>query len=196
MLPGELAAAVGRRKPAGRWAAAVTSYFHLPQVERLLSGRGIPVLALLAGAQIETLHRLAHLPPGTRVGVASADHETAHNLEHSIVNAGLPNIALVGSCPAEGPGLDRLVRQVEVMVCSSPVAERVREIAGSTTQVIIDDRALDKRAIEMLTAILVGQDGDGTRAARSPTGRALNLHPSRRNSPARRATRETPKEAA
>ena len=31
---------------------------------------------------------------------------------------------------------------------------------GSSTQVIIDDRALDERAIEMLAAILVGRDGD------------------------------------
>jgi GntR family transcriptional regulator len=170
LLPGDLAAAARRRRPAGRWAAAVTSFFHLPEVERLLDGTGVPVLAVLAGAQVETLQCLAQLPPGTRVGVASADHETAHNLEHSIVNAGLPNIALVGSCPAEGPGLDRLVRQAEVMVCSSLTAERVREIAGAATQVIIDDRALDKRAIEMLAAILVGRDGGGrSRPTRSAT---------------------------
>ncbi len=168
VLLGELAAAVGRRKPPARWAAAVTSFFHLPEVERVLGGTRVPVLALLAGAQIETLQQLAQLPSGTRVGVASADHETAHNLEHSIVNAGLPNIALMGSCPAEGARLERLVRQVDVMVCSSPAAERVREVFGAATQVIVDDRALDNRAIEMLTAILVRQDGSGTKAAPSP----------------------------
>ncbi len=157
---GELAAAVRRRNPAGRWRAAVTSFFHLPEVERLLRGTGLPVIALLAEAHLETLHRLAQLPPGTRVGVVSADLETAHNLEHSIVNAGLPNIALVGSCPAEGAALGHLVRQVEVIVCSTPAAERVRALAGSSAQVIIDDRALDERAIEMLAAILVARDGD------------------------------------
>jgi len=157
---GELAAAVRRRKPAGRWRAAVTSFFHLPEVERLLDGTGIPVIALLAEAHLETLHRLAQLRPGTRVGVVSADLETAHNLEHSIVNAGLPNIALVGASPAEGAALGRLVRQAEVIVCSTLAAERVRALAGSSTQVIIDDRALDERAIEMLAAILVGRDGD------------------------------------
>ncbi len=168
VLLGELAAAVRGRKRPGRWRAAVTSFFHFPEVERLLSGTRVPVLALLAGAQIETLQQLAQLPSGTRVGVASADHETAHTLEHSIVNAGLPNIALMGSCPAEGPRLERLVRQVDVMVCSSPAAERVREVFGAATQVIVDDRALDKRAIEMLTAILVRQDGSGSKGAPSP----------------------------
>lgn len=185
VLPGELAAAVQRRKSGARWGAAVTSFFHLPEVERLLNGTGVPVIALLTEVHIETLHRLAQLPPGTRVGVASADVETAHNLEHSIVNAGLPNIALLGSCAAEGAALGRLVRQVEVMVCSTPAADRVRALAGSAVQVIIDDRALDKRGIEMLASILVGQDGDGTTAAPLPARRPPSTRPSRRNPPAR-----------
>src|SRR6266581_7468984 len=95
VLLGELAAVTRRQTQAGRWRAAVTSFCHLPQVERLLSGRRVPVVALLAEAHLETLHRLAQLPSGTRVGVASAAVETAHNLEHSIANAGLPNIVLV-----------------------------------------------------------------------------------------------------
>ena len=195
VLPAELAAAVRRRKPARRWGAAVTSFFHLPEVERLLGGTGIPVIALLAGAHIETLQRLAHLPPGTRVGVASADPETAHNLEHSIVNAGLPNIALIGSCPAEGAALGRLVRQVEVMVCSTPAAERVRGLAGSSAQVIIDDRALDKGAIEILTAILVGQNGHATPPASTPARRPHSTRPSRRSPLARGAPRATAQRA-
>src|SRR3990172_2833061 len=174
----DLATAVRRKKPPARWAAAVTSFFHLPQVDRRLAGTGVPVLALLAGVHLETLHRLAQLPPGTRVGVVSAETETAHNLEHSIANAGLPNIVLVGSCRAEGAALGRLVRRADVMVCSTPAAERVRRLAGAAAQVIVDDRALDRRAIEIIAAILVGQDGAeapslsiATKARRSPATR-------------------------
>src|SRR5216117_610015 len=161
VLLGDLAAVTRRQKPGGHWRAAVTSFCHLPQVERLLTGKGVPVIALLAEAHLETLHRLAQLPSGTRVGVASAAVENAHNLEHSIANAGLPNIALVGACPAEGAALGRLLRRVDVIVCSTAAAERVRGLAGPTVQVIIDDRALDQRAIEMLAAVLVRQNGDG-----------------------------------
>ena len=177
----DLATAVRRKKPPARWAAAVTSFFHLPQVDRRLAGTGVPVLALLAGVHLETLHRLAQLPPGTRVGVVSAEPETAHNLEHSIANAGLPNIVLVGSCPAEGAALGRLVRRVEVIVCSTPSAERVRQLVGSAAEVIIDDRALDKRAIEMLAAVLVRHDGDGEPAVALPTGRHPSARASRRS---------------
>jgi hypothetical protein len=47
VLPADLPAAVPRRKGAGRWVAAVTSFFHLPAVERVVGGRGVPVIPLL-----------------------------------------------------------------------------------------------------------------------------------------------------
>jgi GntR family transcriptional regulator len=174
MLLAELAAITRRPKQAGRWRAAVTSFSHLPQVERLLKGKGVPVIALLAEAHLETLHRLAQFPPGTRVGVASTTVETAHNLEHSIANANLPNIALVGVCPAEGAALGRLVRRADVIVCSTAAAGRVRGLAGSTVPVLIDDRTLDQRAVEMLATLLVRQNGDrppATPAPRPPRAR-------------------------
>jgi GntR family transcriptional regulator len=190
VLLGELAAVTRREKHPSRWRAAVTSFCHLPEVERLLSGRGVPVLALLAEAHLETLHGLAQLPAGTRVGVASAEPETAHNLGHSIANAGLPNITLVGACPAAGASLGRLLRRVDVIVCSTSAAERVRRLAGSAVQVVIDDRALDPRAIEMLAALLVRQNGYKPATAPPP----LRGRPSARSSGRRRPSRGAPRQ--
>jgi GntR family transcriptional regulator len=158
----DLAATVRRQAGTGHWAAAVTSFGHLPEVERRLDGRGIPVVALLAEVHLETLHRLARLPAGTRVGVVSGGREPAHNLEHSIANAALPNIARVEVGPAEGPALSRLGRRVDAIVCSTAVAARVRSLVGPTVPVIVDDRALNERAIQMLGTILAQQDGDGS----------------------------------
>ena len=156
----DLATTVRRRTTASRWAAAVTSFAHLPEVERRLDGLAVPVVALLAEVHLETLHRLAQLPVGTRVGVVSAERETAHNLEHSIANAALPNIARVEASPADGPALGRLVRRVDAIVCSSSAAARIQGLVGPTVPVIVDDRALNQRAIQMLGAILAQQDGD------------------------------------
>jgi hypothetical protein len=171
----DLAASTRRKKPPGPWAGAVTSFVHLPDVERRLGGLGVPVIALLAEVHLETLHRLAQLPPGTRVGVASTQPETAHNInmEHSIANAGLPNIVFSGSGPVEGAALDRLVRRVDVIVCSTPAAERVRRLVGSRREVIVDDRALDRRAIEMLATLLVRHNGERT----SSNWRPVQRHP-------------------
>src|SRR5258705_1369291 len=187
MLLAELAAVTRRPKQARRWRAAVTSFSHLPQVERLLKSKGVPVIALLAEAHLETLHRLAQFPSGTRVRLASTTVETAHNLERSIANANLPNITLVGVCPAEGAALGRLVRRADVVVCSSAAAERVRGLAGSTVQVMIDDRALDQRAIEMLAALLVQENGDRPTAA--PPRTRLHSRPSTRRKSRGSATR-------
>jgi hypothetical protein len=160
--------------PADRWAAAVTSFGHLPEVERRLSGLGVPVVALLAEVHLETLHRLAQLPAGTRVGVVSAERETAHNLEHSIANAALPNIARVEAAPSTGPALGRLVRRVDAIVCSTSAAARVQSLVAPTVPVIVDDRALNQRAIQMLGAILAQHDGAQSPAvlplARRPLG--------------------------
>jgi GntR family transcriptional regulator len=158
VLLGELKAITRRRMPR-RWRAAVTSFCHLPEVERLLTDTGVPVVALLTQAHLETLLRLAQLPTGTRVGVALDAVERVHNLEHSIANAALPNIVLVGVGPAEGAGLGRLLRRVDVVVCSSSAAERIRPLVDPSVQVIIDDRTLDPRPIEMLAALLVRSNG-------------------------------------
>jgi GntR family transcriptional regulator len=188
VLLADLPTVVPRQTPAGRWAAAVTSFRHLPEVERVLRGKTGPVIPLLAGAHLDTLHRLARLPTGTRVGVASATAETAHDLEHSIENAGLPNIALAGACSGGGAALGRLVRQVDVMVCSSAAAAQVQALAGSRLQVMIDDRGLDQRTIEMLAAALVGQDGEGAAVAPAAAPAAVESRPRARRSTRRRRT--------
>jgi len=170
VLLGELATVARSAKRMARWRVAVTSFCHLPVVERHLNGGGIPVIALLAEAHLETLHSLAQLPPKTRVGVASTEPETAHNLEHSIANASLPNIVMVGTCPTAGPALARLVRRVDVMVCSTSAADQVRALAGPRVQVITDDRALDQRALEMLATVLVRQNSNRAATGRAPAG--------------------------
>src|SRR5207245_10998478 len=88
VLLGDLATTVRRQKQTGRWRAAVTSFCHLPQVARLLSGKGVPVIALLAEAHLETLHRLAPFPSWTRRAGASAGAVAAHNLEHASLDGG------------------------------------------------------------------------------------------------------------
>ncbi|HSF06775.1 MAG TPA: hypothetical protein VLG10_13375, partial [Methylomirabilota bacterium] len=66
---------------------------------------------------------------------------------------------------------------------------RVRGLAGPAVQVMIDDRALDQRAVQMLAGLLVQQNGT-TPVAAPPAGqRRLSSRPSdgrtrRRGTPA------------
>jgi GntR family transcriptional regulator len=182
----DLGTTVRRQARAAHWAAAVTSFGHLPEVERRLEGQGVPVLALLAEAHLETLQRLAQLPAGTRVGVVSAAVETAHALEHSIAAAALPNIVRIETCPVQESALRRLARRVSAVVCSTSAAARVQRLLDPTVPVIIDDRALNQRAVQMLGAILAQRDGD--RPAATPS---LG-----RRRPARRSSRAVLREGA
>ena len=167
MLLEDLATSVRRQARPGHWAAAVTSFGHLPEVEGRLEGLGVPVLALLAEAHLETLQRLAQLPRGARVGVIAAAVETTHTVAHSIAAAALPNIARIETCPAESGALTRLVRRVNVIVCSSSTGKQVKRLVDPTVPVIIDDRALNQRAIQMLGAVLAQHDGDRRAATAS-----------------------------
>ena len=161
VLLGDLAAVASRARRAARWRAVVTSFRHLQEVEQLLQGgRSIPVIALLAEAHLETLHQLARLPAGSRVGVAAGTAEAAADLQHSIADAGLPNIALVGACSDESAALGRLARRVDVLVCSTAAAARVPQLASPAVGVIVDDRALDRRAVDQLAGVLVQHDTD------------------------------------
>jgi hypothetical protein len=54
------------------------------------------------------------------------------------------------------------------MVCSTSAAERVRGLVGPTVPVIVDDRALNQRAIQMLGAVLVQPDDDRLAAPAPP----------------------------
>jgi GntR family transcriptional regulator len=179
----DLATTVRQEARPGRWAAAVTSFGHLPEVERRLVGLSIPVLALLAEAHLETLQRLAQLPRGARVGVIAAAVETTHSVEHSIAAAALPNIAGIETCPAEGRALKRLGRRVSVIVCSSSTARQVQGLVDPAVPVIVDDRALNQRAIQMLGAVLAERDGDHPTAmpsrSRKRPGRRASIAGSR-----------------
>jgi hypothetical protein len=180
----DVATTVRREARPGHWTAAVTSFGHLPEVERRLVGLSVPVLALLAEAHLETLQRLAQLPRGARVGVIAAAVETTHSVERSIAAAALPNIARIETCPAEGRALKRLVRRVSVIVCSSSTARQVQGLVDPAVPVIIDDRALNQRAVQMLGAVLAQHDGD------HPT-----VMPSlARKRPGRRASRAGPRQ--
>ena len=66
------------------------------------------------------------------------------------------------------------MQQVDAIVCSTSAAARVQRLVGPTVPVIIDDRALNQRGIQMLGAILAQLDGDSPAAAlplaRKPLG--------------------------
>jgi hypothetical protein len=114
--------------------------------------------------------RLTALPEGTKVGVACNEWTGSQNVKLSIDNAGLKNIQLVMGCGAEPESLKRMMKEAHVVVCSGLVASKIRGLAPKGTEIIVDDRTLDKGGLEMLRQRLarmaVGERERGARRAR------------------------------
>ena len=138
------------------WRLAVTTFFHIHEVQELVEPYGIEAVALLAEATLESLQRLMELPSGTRVGVVGWGRTCMQNLSRSIEGAGLDHLDFVQVYVEEGPEevLDALGR-VRAVVCASVTARRLREIGvPEGLEVIEEDRILDQGGIEMLGRML------------------------------------------
>jgi DNA-binding transcriptional regulator YhcF (GntR family) len=138
------------------WRLAVTTFFHIHEVQELVEPYGIEAVALLAEATLESLQRLMELPSGTRVGVVGWGRTCMQNLSRSIEGAGLDHLDFVQVYVEEGPEevLDALGR-VRVVVCASITARRLREIGvPEGLEIIEEDRILDQGGIEMLGRML------------------------------------------
>ncbi len=139
------------------WQMAVTTFFHVHEVQELMEPRGIETVALLAEANLESLQRLTELPAGTPVGVVGWGQTCMENLSRSMEGAGLDHLNFVQlyvdeeSAEEVWDSLDN----VEAVLCATITAQRLRELgAPEDLEIIEEDRTLDKGGLEMLGRLL------------------------------------------
>jgi GntR family transcriptional regulator len=138
------------------WRLAVTTFFHVHEVQELMAPLGIETIALLAEANLKSLQRLTELPAGTPVAVVGWGQTCMENLSRSIEGAGLDHLNLtqlyVNEDPKEvGPTLEG----ARAVVCATIAAKRLRELGiPEEVEIIEEDRTLDKGGIEMLGSVL------------------------------------------
>ena len=137
------------------WRLAVTTFFHVHEVQELVEPLGIETVALLAEATLESLQRLTELPPGTPVGVVGNTQTCMENLSRSLEGAGLDHLNLTETIVEREDETRALMGEVPVVVCSSFTARRLGELgAPEDMQILEEDRTLDKGGIEMLGRML------------------------------------------
>lgn len=147
-LPERLAREDGAPLP---WRLAVTTFYHVHEVEELVGRHEVETVALLAEATLDGITRLAELPAGTRVGVLGNSRTCSDNLLSSLVGAGMDHLDLFQIYEDIGGQIE----ETEVIVCSSPMARRLAALGlPDGTEVILQDRTLDKGGIEMLGRML------------------------------------------
>ena len=149
-LPARLS---GEEEPP--WRIAVTTFFHVHEVQELMEPFGIETVALLADATLESLQRLTELPPGTPVGIVGNSQTCMENLSRSLEGAGLDHLNLTETYVEREDETRALLGKVPVIVCSSFTARRLQKLgAPEDVKIIEEDRTLDKGGIEMLGRML------------------------------------------
>ena len=139
------------------WQMAVTTFFHVHEVQDLMEPRGIETVALLAEANLESLQRLTELPAGTPVGVVGWGQTCMENLSRSMEGAGLDHLNFVQLYVNEESAEEvwDTLDDVEAVLCATITAQRLRELgAPEDLEIIEEDRTLDKGGLEMLGRLL------------------------------------------
>jgi GntR family transcriptional regulator len=138
------------------WRLAVTTFFHVHEVQDLMEPLGIETIALLAEANLKSLQRLMELPAGTPVAVVGWGQTCMENLSRSIEGAGLDHLNLVQLYVNEDPQeVQPALDGVRAVVCATITAERLRKLGvPEELEIIEEDRTLDKGGIEMLGGVL------------------------------------------
>lgn len=136
------------------WRLAVTTFYHVQEVEKVMEPRGIETVALLTEATLEGLRRLADLPEGTSVGVVGNSRTCTDNLLRSLEGAGLDHLDFFEI--AERDVQDQnLPGRAKVVVCGSLAARKLPALNHlDGIEVIVQDRTLSKGGIELLGRML------------------------------------------
>jgi GntR family transcriptional regulator len=139
------------------WRMAVTTFFHVHEVQDMVEPYGIETVALLAEANIESLRRLTELPAGTPVGVVGWGRTCMENLSRSLEGAGLDHLdfrsVYIDQSSTEEV-LDTL-EGVQAVACATITAKKLRDLGvPEDLEIIEEDRTLDKGGIEMLGRML------------------------------------------
>jgi GntR family transcriptional regulator len=137
------------------WRMAVTTFFHVHEVEDMMKSRGLETVALLAETTLQSLQLLADLPAGTPVGVVGDSQTCMENKSRSIEGAGLEHLDLTETYVDRIDEVRVLFGHVRAAVCSSTTARKLLELgAPEDLEIIEEDRTLDKGGVEMLGRML------------------------------------------
>jgi GntR family transcriptional regulator len=166
VLVEDLTKKMSEREESSTWRFAVTTFFHVHEVQEVMEPLGVETVALLAEANLESLRRLTELPAGTPVGVVGWGRTCMENLSRSIEGAGLDHLDFVQVYVDERPQDEVFwdaLGGVRAVVCASITARRLRELGvPEGLEILEEDRVLDKGGLEMLGRMLRQASPDAT----------------------------------
>jgi hypothetical protein len=149
-------------EPDPPWRVAITTFFHVHEVQDIVEPLSIETVALLAEANLESLRRLTELPAGTPVGVIGWGRTCMENLSRSLEGAGLDHLDFRSVfIDDDSREVRDTLGNVRAIICATATVRRLREIGiPEGVEIIEEDRTLDKGGIEMLGRMLRQSQGE------------------------------------
>jgi len=159
-----------KKDPASlkRYGLIITTFYHIREVQSLLEGSGMEVVALMVDTSLDTLMRLTALPDGTTVGVACTTKSGSENMKLSIQRAGLKHLQVINGCTEKKGSMEKMIAEASVIVCSSLVEDRLRALVPKTKELIVDNKRIDQAGIAMLRSRLQEMNSGGDRPEGAP----------------------------
>ncbi len=138
------------------WRLAVTTFYHVHEVEKVMEPLGVETFAVLTETTLEGLRRLADLPDGTPVGVVGNSRTCTDNLLRSLEGAGLDHLDFFRVQEDDDPDVRRTeIGRAKAVVCGSAAARRLPGLGlPEGVEVIVQDRTLSRGGVEMLGRLL------------------------------------------
>jgi DNA-binding transcriptional regulator YhcF (GntR family) len=136
------------------WRLAVTTFYHVHEVEKLVEPCGMETFALMTEATLDGLNKLSELPGGTAVAVMGNSRTCTENLLRSLEGAGLDHLDFFQIREDDEESQSR-IGEAKAVVCGSISAQRLPKLAlPEDVEIIVQDRTLSKGGVEMLGRML------------------------------------------
>ncbi|HEY8370057.1 MAG TPA: GntR family transcriptional regulator [Thermodesulfobacteriota bacterium] len=147
----ELAARIAAgRQALGDVDLAVTTFFHVNEVEGLLEGTGIKVAGLYMGPSIQTLMRIMALDEQARIAAVGVSPVCARGLVTSLRNVIGPERPIAFAHIVEPEGVPQALAGADVVVYADGSQSIVEPLLAPGQQRILVEKQIDRGSIEMV----------------------------------------------
>jgi GntR family transcriptional regulator len=128
----------------------LTTFFHLAEVRRVARGRApdVPdVVAIVVAPHVQTLVRLAQIPPSHRIGILYSTQEQATGIRDSLSQTGLHNLDVLES------GSDIDPSRFDVVIIPSEMPALGDPLRGKV-EIVEFGNVLDEASIRMVQQVV------------------------------------------
>lgn len=138
-------------------SVVATTFFHVQEVRGLLGRAKKEIVALGLKPHLESLLRIAAIPPGTPTAVVCVSVERAQELQQSLEDAGITGLKLVLGGTDDLPRLAETIQGLPVVIASDfeSVVDKVRPLVQPGQELIVlAYMTLDEGAINLLRTLV------------------------------------------